>query len=204
MGLACLSSDSYWPASWGLDMAVWVWGGCCPHCSFPVSALYLESFPGRWRRRVPALPEVLCHLQWVGNWGMWALQLLLKSFEPKWRAASLRDPRALLARQYCPFSWVSWGGLPGLGTSASCCCFDKKTVTLECVREEHQARWFSLRRFIRVQLVSRWPQPLHTGSREASKEVRMQGPTWSWWGLQTPHLCQVQHLCAWRLFVLLG
>lgn len=155
VGLACLSSDSYWSASWGLVMAVWLWGGCCPQCSFPVSALYLESFPGRWRRRVPTLPEVLCHLQWVGDQGMWALQLLLKSFEPKWRAASLRDPRALLAQQYCPFSWVPWGDLPGLSTSASCCCFDKKTVTLDCVREEHQARWFSLRHFIRVQLVSR-------------------------------------------------
>lgn len=80
----------------------------------------------RRRRVVAVLPEVLCHLQWVGDWGIWALQLLLKSFEPKWWAASLRDPRALLARQYCPSSWASWGDLPGLSTSASCCCLMRR------------------------------------------------------------------------------
>lgn len=123
----------------------------------------------RWQRRVPTLPEVLCHLQWVGNWGMWALQLLLKSFEPKWRAASLRDPHALLAWQYCPSSCASWGDLSRLTCFLP--MFDKKTASLASVREEHQARWFSLSHFIRVQLVASWPQPLQTGSREASERL---------------------------------
>lgn len=41
-------------------------------------------------------------------------------------------------------------------------------------------------------------------SREGSIwEASMQGSPWSWWGLQTLLLIHGQHLCAWRLFVLL-
>lgn len=97
------------------------------------------------------------------------------------------------------------GDLPGLSTSASCWCFDKKTASLECVPGKNIRPGDShLGTFFRVQLVARWPQPLQTGSRGASRRPACKDQHGAGWGLQTPRLCQVQHLCAWRLFVLLG
>lgn len=159
------------------------WGDCCPHCSLPVSALCLESFPGgggegslhflRYR--------VTCSELATGDVGTAAFIKVIWT-----KVAGCVSPWSICPPSLAvPIILRILGGLiPGLSTSAFCRCLDKKTASLASAREEHQARWFSLGHFIRVKLVASWPQPLQT-KQGSIWEASIQGSPWSWWGLQT-------------------
>lgn len=133
--------------------------------------------------------------------GMWALQLLLKSFEPKWRAASLRDPYALLA-WLCPSSCASWGDL----SQASAPLLSAAVL----IRRQHP--WHLPGKSIR-------PGDSHLGtlsgsnllpvdlslckqSREASERLAYKDHHGAG---EDSRLCfsSKSSICAWRLFVLL-
>lgn len=115
---------------------LWMWGGDFIHCPISISTLCLESFQGRWKRRVCPAPatSVTHYTQLLG--GRTDTGVSLKSFEPKWQLhlcpdasraglSIIRSPSLPLGCAHLS-SWIFGGDWPCSAPSASWCCSDLK------------------------------------------------------------------------------